>query len=69
MHFQSRGDQLGPKPFLFGEHMQVLDIYPWMLCWWVDADCLAATCPGITSLRDTAQARPALATVRARHFG
>lgn len=68
-HFQILDGQLGLGPFLFGERLQMLDIYLWMLCWWVDADWLAATCPGITRLRDAAQARPALATVWARHFG
>jgi hypothetical protein len=47
----------------------MLDIYLWMLCWWVETEWLAATCPRITRLRDEAQARPTLATVWARHFG
>lgn len=68
-HFQILEGQIGPGPFLLGERIQMFDIYLWMLCWWVDADWLAATCPHITSLRDAAQARPALATVWERHFG
>lgn len=68
-HFQILEGQLGPGPFLFGTALQMLDIYLWMLCWWVDSDWLEATCPGITRLRDSAQARPALAAVWQRHFG
>ncbi len=68
-HFEILEGQLGPGPFTFGDRMQMLDIYLWMLCWWADADWLAGNCPGIFRLREAAQARPALAAVWARHFG
>jgi glutathione S-transferase len=68
-HFEILEGQLGPGPFAFGDRMQMLDIYLWMLCWWADADWLAVACPGIFRLREAAQARPALAAVWARHFG
>lgn len=68
-HFEILEGQLGPGPFLLGDRMQMVDIYLWMLCWWVDADWLAVTCPGIFHLRDAAQSRPALAAVWSRHFG
>jgi glutathione S-transferase len=68
-HFEILEGQLGPGPFLLGDRLQMADIYLWMLCWWVDGDWLAVTCPGIFRLRDAAQARPALAAVWARHFG
>lgn len=68
-HFQLLESELGPGPFVCGERLQMLDIYLWMLCWWVDTEWLNAACPNITRLRDTAQSRPALSTVWARHFG
>jgi glutathione S-transferase len=68
-HFMILDGQLGPGPFIDGQHMRAFDIYLWMLTWWVDSDWLGATCPAIFRLREAAQARPQLATVWARHFG
>jgi glutathione S-transferase len=68
-HFEILDGQLGPGPYAFGDRMQMLDIYLWMLCWWVDADWLDGSCPAVARLRDAAQARPALSAVWDRHFG
>jgi hypothetical protein len=40
-----------------------------MLCWWMEQDWLAAHCPRIHRLMQTANARPALAAVASRPFG
>jgi glutathione S-transferase len=68
-HFQIFEAQLGAGPYLLGDRLQMFDIYLWMLCYWVDADWLATACPRIHRLQKTADARPALAAVAARHFG
>jgi GST-like protein len=68
-HFLILEAQFGPGPYLFGDRLQMFDIYLWMLCYWVDADWLAASCPRIHRLQKAAVARPALAAVAARHFG
>jgi glutathione S-transferase len=68
-HFRLFETQLGAGPFLLGNRLQMFDIYLWMLCYWVEADWLAANCPRIHALQKAADARPALASVAARHFG
>lgn len=68
-HFQIFEGELGEGPYLFGRKLSMSDILLWMLCYWTDADWLAATCPGIDRLRATASARPALGAVLARHYG
>jgi glutathione S-transferase len=68
-HFQIFEAQLGAGPYLMGDRLQMFDIYLWMLCYWVDADWLATACPKILNLQKSADARPALAEVAARHFG
>jgi len=68
-HFEILEGQMGPGPFLFGDRLSTFDIYLWMLCYWVDAAWLDATCPAIARLRDAGAARPILARVLARHFG
>lgn len=68
-HFSILEGQLGPEPFLLGDRLSVFDIYLWTLCHWVDPAWLRAECPGITSLKAAADARPKLASVRDRHFG
>jgi glutathione S-transferase len=68
-HFELFEQELGPGPYLLGDTLQMFDIYLWMLCWWMEQDWLAAHCPRIHRLMQTANARPALAAVAARHFG
>ena len=68
-HFQVFDAELGAGPHVFGPGFSVLDIYLWMLCYWIDADWLATTCPRTHSLWTTAQTRPALAQVGQAHFG
>lgn len=55
--------------YFCGASPAVLDIYVWMLCFWVDADWLAATCPGLASHWHRMRALSALAQVEQAHFG
>ncbi len=68
-HFIIFEGEIGPGPFFFGERLSVLDIYVWMLCYWLDLDWLAETCPRVHRLMRAADALPALAEVWQRHFG
>jgi GST-like protein len=68
-HFVLFEAELTRGPFLLGERLQVFDIYLWMLCYWVDGDWLARTCPRIHDLKLSGDARPLLAEVAQRHFG
>lgn len=55
--------------FVCGASLSMLDIYLWMLCFWLDADWLAATCPGLNARWQRMRALPALIPVEAAHFG
>lgn len=68
-HFAILERSLTPAPFAFGADLQILDIYVWMLCYWMDQDWLRANCPRITGLFQAADARPHLRKVALRHFG
>ena len=57
------------RPFFCGSTPSVLDIYHWMLCFWLDADWLAANCPTLTAHWHRMRAIPALASIEAWHFG
>lgn len=52
----------GPKP-------SVLDIYVWMLCFWMDADWLAANCPTLSAHWHRMRAIPTLSSIEPEHFG
>ena len=68
-HFQIFDTELGPGPYWAGKRLQILDIYVWMLCHWIDADWLTLTCPRIARLWRTASTRPDLAAIAQAHFG
>jgi glutathione S-transferase len=68
-HFQLLDGQAGPGPFLLGEGLRMVDIYLWMLCWWIDLEWLAATCPALDRLLRAASVRPPLERAAVRHFG
>lgn len=59
----------GPGPFVLGARFSMIDIYVWMLCYWMDMAWLQAQCPNLARLFHAADARPALKQVAARHFG
>lgn len=68
-HFEIFESQLADGPYLMGDRLQMFDIYLWMLCYWMDGDWLAASCPKIRRLQLAASDRPALAAAVERHFG
>lgn len=57
------------QPFFCGAKPAVLDIYLWMLCFWMDADWLAANCPALAAHWHGMRTLPALAPIEAAHFG
>lgn len=59
----------GPGPFLLGARLSMIDIYLWMLCYWLEDGWLGANCPKLTRLFAAAGARPSLTEVARRHFG
>lgn len=67
-HMQLFEAELGAGPFFAGAAMLVLDIYLWMLCYWIDTKWLEANCPRVTRLWHAAAARPALARIASEHF-
>lgn len=57
------------QPFFCGPQPSVLDIYIWMLCFWMDADWLAANCPTLTAHWHRMRKIPVLGAIEAEHFG
>jgi GST-like protein len=57
------------KAYFCGPTPSVLDIYLWMLCFWMDADWLAANCPVLAAHWQRMRAIPALAAIETAHFG
>ncbi|MFO1203493.1 MAG: glutathione S-transferase family protein [Tabrizicola sp.] len=57
------------QPFFCGQTPSVLDIYLWMLCFWMDADWLTANCPTLTAHWHRMRAIPALSSIETGHFG
>lgn len=55
--------------FLCGTGPSILDIYLWMLCFWIDASWLATTCPRLAAHWQRMRALPALIPVEKAHFG
>lgn len=68
-HFTLLEDAFDRGPLLSGTPLAVLDVYLWMLCYWLDPDWLKSSCPRIHGAWRALETRPALATVAARHFG
>lgn len=68
-HFLIYDAALGTGPYLFGDTLQMVDLYVWLLTWWVDGDWLAAACPRVSRLQAAVQARAVPAAVWQRHFG
>lgn len=62
----SRCPQVG---FFCGEGPSALDLYLWMLCFWIDAGWLAANSPRLAAHWHRMRALEALAPIEAAHFG
>lgn len=67
-HYQLFEQQLGERPYVFGDWFTMIDIYVWMLAQWMPQDWLAAHCPRVDRLARTVAARPAVAPVHEAHF-
>ena len=57
------------KGFCCGDRVAALDIYIWMLCFWLEDGWLAANCPEMHALWLRTRALPALLPVEQAHFG
>jgi glutathione S-transferase len=57
------------SPCLLGASLAMLDIYVWMLCFWLDRDWLAADCPAINAAWMRHRLHPVLSPIEAAHFG
>ncbi|MCU0905173.1 MAG: glutathione S-transferase family protein [Tabrizicola sp.] len=57
------------EPFFCGPKPAILDIYLWMLCFWMNADWLGSHCPALTARWHRMRAIPGLAKIEADHFG
>ena len=68
-HFRLFETDMGEGPYVLNGTFSVLDIYLWMLCYWMHRDWLAANCPKVHLLWSTAEKRPALARIAQKHFG
>jgi glutathione S-transferase len=71
-HFLIFEAELARSPdqsFFCGPTPSALDIYLWMLCFWMDADWLSAHCPALFAHWQRMRALPALRPVEQAHFG
>ncbi|MCA0274199.1 MAG: glutathione S-transferase family protein [Proteobacteria bacterium] len=71
-HFLIFEAELAHRPqgdFFCGAGPSALDLYLWMLCFWIDADWLAANCPRLAAHWHRMREREALAPVEVAHFG
>lgn len=71
-HFVIFEAELTPRlgsGFACGAQPSVLDLYLWMLCFWMDAAWLEANCPALSTLWQRMRVMPALAPIEAAHFG
>ncbi|MEQ9491712.1 MAG: glutathione S-transferase family protein [Alphaproteobacteria bacterium] len=60
----------GDGAYLFGDEMNIVDLYLWMLMqWWDFPDWMKAECPKLSRIADTVKARPKVAPVHKHHFG
>lgn len=71
-HFLIFETELAPRlgeGFACGPSPSVLDIYLWMLCFWIDADWLATNCPTLAVQWRRMRALDGLLPVERAHFG
>ncbi len=68
-HFSIFEETLGDGPYFFGDNLNMLDIYMWMIVQWMDAAWLEANCPKITRLANTVRVRPKLVPINEENFG
>ncbi len=68
-HFSIFEETLGDGPYFFGDNLNMLDIYMWMIVQWMDAAWLEANCPKITRLANTVKVRPKIVPIHEENFG
>ena len=71
-HFSLFEAELARRPdtaFFCGTSPSILDIYVWMLCFWLDPDWLAENCPTLAAHWQRMRALPALTPIEQAHFG
>lgn len=68
-HYLILEETIGAGPYFFGDRFCMVDIYLWMLSYWLNQDWLAAHCPKVARLADTVRARPRILPVHKKHFG
>ncbi|MEM8597910.1 MAG: glutathione S-transferase family protein [Pseudomonadota bacterium] len=58
-HYTLFEQEIGAGPYFFGETVSMLDLYVWMLSFWMpDRDWLVSDCPKLHRLIETTRARP-----------
>ncbi|CAN7587348.1 glutathione S-transferase family protein [Rhizobium sp. LjRoot254] len=67
-HYELLETAMGEGPYFFGDQLTMVDIYLWMLAYWIDGDWLAAHCPKIVSLVTSVRNRPKVMPVHVKHF-
>ncbi len=69
-HYQIFEGALGDGPYLFGERLDLVDIYVWMLIQWHgDLSWLESNCPKIVKLVRTVMSRPKIEPIHMEIFG
>lgn len=67
-HYLLLEQAAGPGPFFFVDRLTMVDIYLWMLSYWVDRDWFTASCPRLARLVGHVRDRPAITPVHVKHF-
>ena len=68
-HYDILESAMGKGPYFFGDQYTMLDIYIWMLVFWMDWTWLSEHCPKISALALAVSRRPAINSVHAIHNG
>ena len=67
--FEAEASRRSATGFFCGPTPTVLDLYVWMLCFWLDAVWLEQSCPLLFAHWQRMRAQDALAPIEAAHFG
>lgn len=69
-HYKILDTAAGTGPYFFGDSLNIVDVYLWMLMqWWEYPDWMATECPNLSRIVETVKARPKVAAVQKIHFG
>lgn len=67
-HYLILEEAIGGGPYFFGETLTMVDLYLWMLSYWIDGAWLKANCPKVVALVERVRARPKVVPVHVKHF-